>query len=67
MEIDINRNTTLAFKLVAINPSAFGGIVFKGATPEHFGFVHCSSFLTMDLASAAQSGNLQAVRRRVQE
>ena len=35
MEIDINRNTTLAFKLVAINPSAFGGIVFKGATPEH--------------------------------
>ena len=35
MEIDANRKTTLAFKLLAINPSAFGGIIFKGATPEH--------------------------------
>ena len=35
MEIDTNRKTTLAFKLLAINPSAFGGIIFKGATPEH--------------------------------
>ena len=35
MEIGTNRKTTLAFKLLAINPSAFGGIIFKGATPEH--------------------------------
>ena len=35
MEIDTNRKTTLAFRLLAINPSAFGGIIFKGATPEH--------------------------------
>ena len=35
MEIDTNRKTTLAFKLLAINPSPFGGIIFKGATPEH--------------------------------
>ena len=35
MEIDTNRKTTLAFRLLAINPSAFGGIIFKGSTPEH--------------------------------
>jgi magnesium chelatase subunit D len=35
MEIDTNRKTTLAFKLLAINPSAFGGIIFKGASSEH--------------------------------
>ena len=35
MEIGTNRKTTLAFKLLAINPSAFGGIIFKGATSEH--------------------------------
>ena len=35
MEIDTSRKTTLAFKLLAINPSAFGGIIFKGASPEH--------------------------------
>ena len=35
MDIDTNRKTTLAFKLLAINPSAFGGIIFKGASPEH--------------------------------
>jgi magnesium chelatase subunit D len=35
MEIDTNRNTALAFELSAINPSVFGGIIFKAATPEH--------------------------------
>jgi hypothetical protein len=32
-----NRNTALAFELSAINPSVFGGIIFKAATPEHTG------------------------------
>ena len=35
MEIDTNRNTALAFELSTINPSVFGGIIFKAATPEH--------------------------------
>ena len=35
MEIDTSRKTTLAFKLLAINPSVFGGIIFKGASYEH--------------------------------
>ena len=35
MEIDTSRKTTLALKLLGINPSVFGGIIFKGATSEH--------------------------------
>ena len=35
MEIDSSRKTTLAFKLLAINSSVFGGIIFKGASSEH--------------------------------
>lgn len=34
MEIDATRKTTLAFELSALNPSVFGGIIFKSATPE---------------------------------